>query len=200
MDSEENRMIDVAAAIAVLQARDDVNRLLNLNRIRAKPSLARSAEYRREFNYYYRVRQRSETFYKSFYDLLENAAKAERKPPLREVLLRLYQDTGERHLSFGSKLLATVDDSTVIFDRNVATTLGVPTYPPPKEGWLEILLDRYSRVRDGILGVVARPDWPTIAAKFDASFPIAAHLPAIRKADFLVWAGYKQKQAPEMLE
>jgi hypothetical protein len=193
-------MIDVAAAIAVLERRDDVSRLLYLARVRGKPALAQSADYQRRFNHYYRVRQQNQIFYTSFYDLLENAAATSLKPSLKDILVRLYQQTCKRHLSFGSKLLATVDDSTVVFDRNVAATLGVPTYPPPKNGWLEVLLDRHSRVRDAMLGVVTSPDWPTMAAKFDAAFPIAAHLPAVRKADLLVWAGYKQERPSRTAE
>lgn len=85
---------------------------------------------------------------------------------------------------------ATLTDEAVIFDSLVAAYFGVRAEPlqgdPPD--WLEILLDRYGQIERGIQTFVQQPKWPQFQSHFDQAFPDAAHLPAIRKADLLVWA------------
>jgi hypothetical protein len=48
-------------------------------------------------------------FYDAFFTMLRHAA-AGKPPSLSEILRQLHDRTGKRYLSFGSKLLATVDD------------------------------------------------------------------------------------------
>jgi hypothetical protein len=106
-------------AIQKLGRRRSVEKLLQLNEVRKRPELAIDRGYQRAFKGYYRMGRRPVAFYEAFFAILHHCASAPKSqtPPTLKVLLKLLHDrTKQKHLSFGSKLLATVDDSAVIFD------------------------------------------------------------------------------------
>jgi hypothetical protein len=180
-------------AIAELVRRRSVEKLLRLNGVRACPELATDHDYQRAFKGYYRMGRRSAAFYDAFFAILHDCASApesQERPTLEEVLKSLHDKTKQKHLSFGSKLLATVDDSAIIFDRNVASYFGVSSMALPSDGWIEEALRRYNEIRRGILFFTNEAEWPAIRDLFDKSIPDAQHLPDARKADLIIWADY----------
>jgi hypothetical protein len=179
---------EVNAAIAKLRESGDVSRLLTLNDVRNCPRRALRRDYQRLFDGYYRVRQQSEKFYVAFYRLLFLIAAQRRTPRLQDLMKTMYCATRKRHLSFCSKLLATVSDEAVIFDRNVAGFFRIGTGPLPKKGWMAAAVRRCSDVATNIKRFVARPAWPNHRSLFDQAFPDAAQLSDIRKADLIIWA------------
>jgi hypothetical protein len=180
---------EVIAALEKLARRRDIPRLLGTNEVRQNPGLAANPAYRTNFVGYYRMGRKRPEFYDHFFSMLQEAAAAETPPLLEQILQELYDLTNERHLSFGSKLRATVTDDAVIFDRNVARHFGVPHYPLRNPNyWLDRLLQRHQQVEQGIQAFVGQPNWSEMRRLFDEAFPNAAHLPDIRKADMIIWA------------
>jgi len=177
------------AAIKKLAENRSVYRVLRLNEVRKNPTRAADPNYRSDFIAYYRMGRRTGSFYKAFFEMLQDAAVG-RPLSLTDALTRLYAKTGQRHLSFCSKLLATINDDGVIFDRNVASYFSVRWRYLPKNGWLNEALRRYGEVRKHLLAFTEQPAWPAMRALFDEAFPAAVHLPDIRKADLIVWASY----------
>lgn len=178
---------DVKAALEKLERDRDVDKVLRLLQVRENPALADDSGYRTAFNDFYRLRQRKQRFYRG--SVLRAAASAEKAPSLREILLKLVEETGENHLSFGSKLWATVSDDGIVFDANVAKHFGLPFYPLPRTAdWLDKALLRHERLAQAIRGFVRETEWPKMRAMFDQKFPHAKHLPDTRKADLLIWA------------
>jgi hypothetical protein len=147
-------------------------------------------DYRRTFNGYYKMRQKRDAFYRHFFSMLRESAYAPPPPSLETILQNLYANTGERHLSFCTKMLATIADDAVIFDRNVADHFGVPSSPLPRRDWLPEALRRYEGIRRGIQAFTQTPEWQEMRALFDQKFPKAAYLSEIRKADLIIWAAY----------
>jgi hypothetical protein len=179
----------VIAALRKLADLGAVDKVLTLREVRNNPELAAVDTYRRAFNNYYRLRQKPSEFYRDYFSMLQNAAAAPVPPSLEAILQYLYDNTGERHLSFGSKMLATITDDAVVFDKNVAGHFGVGT--TYKKNWLPDALQRYQQVRRGIETFIQAPDWPHMRALFDQAFPNAVHLADIRKADLIIWAAYE---------
>ena len=176
------------AAIKELQRRDAVETLLYLNTVRINPELARTDTYQRRFNHYYRLRQRRPVFYTTFYAALYDAARKPEEVSLGTLLQKVYSACQERHLSFCSKLLATVQGEAVVFDKNVAEFFGISIAPLPQLNWLNAAIRRYELLRTRITQFLATLEWPDISASFDVRFPEAVHLPDIRKDDLLIWA------------
>src|SRR5215813_5021120 len=96
---------EVRAAIVELARIDAIPRLIYLNGIRQNPLLADDANYRSTYNGYYRVRQRPPEFYSAMFALLGQTASRELPLELPLLMTRLFDATGERHLSFSSKIL-----------------------------------------------------------------------------------------------
>jgi hypothetical protein len=159
----------VMAGLAKLTRRGDVEKLLQLNEVRQNPALAADRDYQRKFNGYYRMGRKSAEFYRIFFSMLRALASCAPPPSLADILQKLYDDTGERHLSFASKMRATVIEDTVIFDKNVAKYFRVSSSALPKSNWLARALRRHDQVAEGIQAFIRDFDnavWP----RFDIQF------------------------------
>jgi hypothetical protein len=181
----------VKVALQKLAKRRDVERRLQLNKVGQDPALAHDREYQRKFIGYYRMGRKKPEFYKVYFSMLEKIARAPSPPPLADILQELYDLTAERHLSFASKMRGTVTDA-VLFDKNLATYFRVPSSPLPQtKDWLATALRRIAQVEKGIRDFIQKPEWPPMRALFDQSFPDAAHLSDITKADLIIWAAHE---------
>ncbi len=178
------------AALRKLGRRGSVETVLELMKVRTQPALAADPDYQRTFNGYYRMGRKRDTFYRHFFSKLAEAASASSPPSLKAILQDLFDNTGERHLSFGTKMLATITDDAVIFDRNVAAHFRIASTPLPKQYWLSEALRRYEGTRRGIQAFTRAPEWQQMRALFDQTFPTAGHFSDIRKADLIIWAAY----------
>ncbi len=173
-------------SIKKLKKQHSIDKVLYLNGVRKDPSLAFDEKYQRTFKGYYRVRQRSAEFYNSFFKLLHLAAIGSKKETIGSLMGHLFKETHERHLSFCSKLLATLRDDAVIFDRNVATRLRVPYGVLPRQNWLSEAERRYDLIKCGVEKIVNQSNWASIEKKFDENFPEAVNLSKLRKADLIL--------------
>ena len=189
---EWNRVI---AALQRLADRGAVAKLLHLREVRNTPAVATDRNYQRAFNGYYRIGRRTPAFYHHFYLKFQQTAVAPPPTPeaalhaLGEILQYIFSNTGEKHLSFSSKMLGTITDAAVIFDSTVAAYFGIPI--AYAQHWLPDALHRYEQIQLNIQTFVQTPEWQHMRAMFDLTFPDvdAVHLPDIRKADLIIWAG-----------
>lgn len=79
-----------------------------------------------------------------------------------------------------------------LFDKNLATYFRVPSSPLTQiKDWLAKALRRHAEVEKGIWDFIQKPEWPPMRALFDQSFPDAAHLSDITKADLIIWAAHE---------
>ncbi len=180
-------------AIRNLQHRGDVETVLSLNAVRNAPSLADEGDYQTAFKGFYFTAPKRAGFYESYFALLGRAA-SDPGITLEKCLLEIHSATNERHLSFCSKLLATVSDEFVIYDGNVASLLGISTKPLPKTDWLTVALKRYQAVEQHVDAFGASQSGETALALFDLTFPHATHLSRRRKSDLLLWASYEKSK------
>lgn len=86
--------------------------------------VSRDVDFQRRFNGYYRMRQRSQDFYKAFYAYLEQE-KYNQDLTFSQVLSCLYEKTRTLTPSFSSKLLATVRPEMPVWDQFVLKNLGL---------------------------------------------------------------------------
>lgn len=179
---------EVENAIAELERRNAINTLLYLNSVRNNPHLAVTQDYRTRFNGYYIPAPHPAAFYQTLFGLLYDLALGNVEADLATLLEQMFAGTGQRHLSFCSKLMVTVTDEAVVFDRNVAIYFGVPVAPLPAADWIQVASARYNSIHEGVSGFVTTQEWPATRLQFDNAFPEAAHLPDIRKADLLIWS------------
>ena len=178
----------IEAALLKLARIRAVERLLRLNEVRKNPDLADDPAYRKLFIGYYRMGLKPVRFYERFFSMLRRGASSSVPPTLATILQELFETIEEKHLSFGSKMRATLTDDAVIFDKNVAAYFDVSSKPLPEAGWLDEALRRYEQIRQGIHAFIQRPDWDETRSRFERAFPNATHLPDARIADLIIWS------------
>src|SRR5262245_57833385 len=170
-------------ALQELERRRAVEKVLELNKVTESPALAESPEYQRKFKGYYKVRQKSQQFYRKFFAILRAGAAKEHRLTLEQLLFEFYRITGTWQLSFCSKLLATLDDRVVIYDRNLAQYFGVK-----RGSGCDGALNSYRELCFRLAAFIKQPGWSKIRSEFDAKFPASVHLSDTRKADLVIWA------------
>lgn len=79
-------------------------------------------DFKKEFNGYYRIRQKSKQWYECYYKLLKE--QNEKKRSFREVLEILYKIEKKVEASYASKMIASVNPDKAIWDSNVLKNLG----------------------------------------------------------------------------
>lgn len=128
--------------------------------------------FQRQFNGCYRMRQRSQKFYSTFYAYLE---REKNNPSLTfsQVLTYLYEQTGVITPSFSSKLLATVRPEMPVWDRFVLKNGGLkaPYYGDKKR------MEKTEEVYRAIC------DWYTTPAAKDCLAVFSAHFPHVPITD-----------------
>jgi hypothetical protein len=148
---------------------------------------------RRRFNAYYGVR-RNAAWRTAFYEQFE-AAKQDQGTGVdlfAAIIRKLETQTGRVEASFVSKLVATLNPEYPIIDSVVRAWVAPLTEAPPFKGGIEGA-NAYYRWLTNLMGelVLSREAqaWTTV---FDATFPAPpgeAAIPALKKLDFLIWAG-----------
>ena len=78
-------------------------------------------DFKRKYNAYYRVRQRSDEWYKKYYDLM---FKQKTNELTIEEIINELSSFGTIEASFASKLIATIDTQKPIWDQYVLKNLG----------------------------------------------------------------------------
>lgn len=140
------------------------------------------AGFQRAYNGFYRIRQRPESFYKTYYEYLERN-KDNKGLTFEEVITYLYRETGSIHASFSSKLLATVRSDMPVWDKFVLQNLGLraPYY------YEKDRLQKTIRLYDRICEWYATSEAVAKLNVFDEKFP-DINISDVKKIDFILWA------------
>lgn len=145
-----------------------------------KADISVDQTFQRIFNGFYRIRQRSQSFYSAFYSFFEEH-KRDKDLTYSTVLEALYSETGRIERSFSSKILATICPEFPIWDKYVLENLG-KTVPP--YGCHD--LSKIIAVYDGICTWYQSDEATQLISIFDAHFPHAP-ITDTKKIDFILW-------------
>ena len=181
--------IDLDTAMEQLKARKTENvkymELLDLAENIDNP------EFQRKFTYFYRLR-RDEEWRGKYYALMKDF-QGQNNIDFGMIQLRLWQATGNIESSFSSKMLATLDPSKPIWDANVLKMLRLKapiSGTPEKRMSLAVLIyDKICRWYEGFMktGIAAE-----MITRFDRELPEMKEISAVKKIDFILWAGGAQ--------
>ena len=103
-------MDEVQVRSAIQAARKGITQYIWLMRALHTVDTHKDQEFRRRYNSFYRVRQRSADWYSVYYELLESRKRT--GACFDEILDTLWDKLGRYEPSFTSKLVATVDPPT----------------------------------------------------------------------------------------
>jgi hypothetical protein len=153
--------------------------------VRDRAKFHESADFRRRFNHYYRVR-RDTNWQRSFYSLL---ARARRESMTFDAILDdLLVTTGRFESSFASKLYATVEPTAPVIDSIVLKHLGLKlpyAHTPDRFAAICRLHSEMSTLFEDFLRT---PAAAYLVLRFSQAFPEAADaITAQKKLDFVLW-------------
>lgn len=135
------------------------------------------------FNGFYRMRQRSVSYYKEFYSYLE-ANKSNQSITYQEIRQHLFQSHGSVEASYSSKMLATIRPEMPIWDTRVLKNLGIkPPYSSDKNR-----LQKVMACYDWICQWYAEYSHVELIADFNTAYP-GGDITDTKKVDFMLWGG-----------
>ena len=149
-------------------------------------------EFRKKFNGFYIIRQRSKDWYDKYYDLLEQQRKKEKS---FEVLLdELYPESNSIEVSFISKLIAAVSPDKPIWDQYVIKNLGLynkweKARKLEKNERIAVAGKIYNEIQSWYDSFIKSDDGKMCIEKFDNALPSYKNrLTDIKKIDFILWS------------
>ena len=148
-----------------------------------------SVDFRKDFNAYYRVRQRKPEWYDAYYKLMENQ---KRDNLSFEQLLRQLANFGSIEVSFSSKLLSTADVNRPIWDQYVLKNLGLfkewkSFDNKEKDDRIRKAVEIYSGIEQWYKNFLDSNEGKGCVAKFDAVLPTYAEkISYVKKIDFML--------------
>jgi hypothetical protein len=109
------------------------------------------------------------------------------------IQLRLWQATGFVESSFSSKMLATLDPSKPIWDANVLKMLKMKApisgTPETRMSLAVVIYDRICRWYEEFMKMETAAQ---MIERFDRELPEMTEISAVKKIDFILWAGGAQ--------
>ena len=155
----------------------------------AKKEQFATKDYRKKFNAYYRVRQRSSEWYDRYYELMENQKNSNLS---FEMILRQLLPFGALEVSFSSKLLSTIDTQKPIWDQYVLKSLNLfnewMSYSQlPQEERLQKAVYIYDRIEKWYDQFLNSQVGKECIAKFDKELPqYSKTISNTKKIDFML--------------
>lgn len=151
-----------------------------------------TSEFRKLFNGFYRVRQKSAIWYDLYYELMEKQRKDNKS--FEELLHLLYDAGGCLDVSFVSKLMATVDPELPIWDQYVIKNLGLKSKWETNrssnvENRILIATEIYAEIRQWYRDFINSTEGIACLVEFDRALPKYRDLLTnVKKIDYLLWS------------
>jgi len=149
-------------------------------------------EFQRKFTYFYRLR-RDEGWRRKYYSLMKEC-QGRKNLDFGMIQLRLWQATGNIESSFSSKMLATLDPCKPIWDANVLKMLGLKA---PVRGTPEVRMSLavviYNKICRWYEEFMKTEMAAEMITRFDQELPEMRGISAVKKIDFILWAGGAEK-------
>ena len=170
---------------AINRAREGIGQYLAIMDMFSTVDVSIDRNFQRQFNAFYRIRQRSERWYAEYYSLMENRKSA----PIRfeEVLDHMYSVLGRYEPSFSSKLAATLDPNEPVWDKHVLQNTGqkAPYYSALDK--VERAKNVFGKVREWYRKHMQSPEGKTMVTVFNDMVEEHDRITDIKKVDFVLW-------------
>ncbi len=147
--------------------------------------VSQDRDFQRQFNAFYRVRQRPKEWYREYFSYLER--NKEGKPTFDTVLDHFFTTLGRYEPSFSSKLVATLDPYQPVWDSFVLTHTGL-TAPSYKA------IDRtvaaktvYRSIQDWYRKYMDSEEGKSVVSVFNRLVQEHKRITDLKKIDFVLW-------------
>jgi hypothetical protein len=151
-----------------------------------------TADFRKKFNGFYKVRQKPVSWYEKYYNLMEEQKNSNKS--FKDLLLCLESVSGTVDVSFVSKMMAAIDPSLPIWDKYVLQNLNLAKQWERMRGKDKMLrIDVadciYKEIQEWYNTFINSIDGKKCIAAFDTAMPSYRNkLTDVKKIDYLLWS------------
>ncbi len=110
---------------AIDRARKGIAQYLEIMELFSNTDVSIDKDFQRRFNGFYRIRQRPPEWYEQYYAYMQS--QKGQNPTFSCVIRHLYSVLGRYEPSFSSKLVATIDVNSPVWDSVVLRYAGIKT-------------------------------------------------------------------------
>lgn len=146
--------------------------------------VSKDKEFQRMFNGFYRMRQRSQSFYTYYFSLMEQL---KNKVVNFEIIYRnIYENTGRIEASFSSKMLATLWPEKPIWDKYVLANLNIKVPYSTDKNRFEKNIQLYEEINNWYDNYLQSELAKECITEFDKWYPNSM-ITKTKKIDFILW-------------
>lgn len=150
-------------------------------------NVAQNQEFQREYNVFFRMRQRKPEFYTDYYQFMElhkNDSLSDLS--FQTVLYHFYDSFGRIEASFSSKLLSIINPDMPVWDKYVLENLGLKVPSCTASGRLEKIVILYDQICTWYQSFMTTEDAHKMILLFDDAYPDAG-ITDVKKIDLILW-------------
>lgn len=184
MNYRREKMDITKAGKVLLMRQKDVARYAHILELYKISSISTDEFFQKKFNAFYRVRRGAE-WRKIFYEIFDRNKSSIQT--FEEVLIELYEKTGNIEGSYTSKLLATVNPNLPIWDQYVLKNIGLKLTGATKEDRIKNAIGLYAIMLKWYEEFLLSSDGKACIEEFDACFPQYNDFSNTKKVDFILW-------------
>ena len=165
----------------------DLEDYLYLQRNLSALDVSKSTTFQRTFNRFYKMRSKPPGWYKLFFSLLErDKHRADLK--FEEVIREIFSRWNEVHPSFASKLVATINPESPVYDKEICKHLGMKhaTNADP-EVRLAAAIRNFGALRTFHSEAIKTSSASALIETFDRQFERFACFTNVKKIDLMLW-------------
>ena len=158
----------------------------------AKEDFYATPEFRKLFNGFYKIRQKSQEWYDKYYELLEKQKNEQRT--FEEILIQLNNVKPSVEVSFTSKLIATINPDMPIWDQYVLRNLGLmdewtKCNADSKEERIKKAVEIYEKIQALYLEFQLSDEGKKCIEVIDEVLPqYADRITNTKKIDYILWS------------
>lgn len=170
---------------AIERAGRGIGQYLAITELFPRVDVSADCDFQRQFNAFYRVRQRPREWYEEYYSFMERS----KTTPVRfeEVLDHLNDTLGRYEPSFSSKLAATLDPREPVWDSIILRNTGqtAPSYTARNK--VQRAKEVFQSIREWYADFMQSEEGRLVIATFDRLVEEHDRITDIKKIDFVLW-------------
>ena len=170
---------------AIERAHRGIGQYLAIMELFPDVNVSADCDFQRQFNAFYRVRQRTREWYEEYYSFMERNKTT--PVPFEEVLDHLNSTLGRHEPSFSSKLAATLDPHEPVWDSFVLKNTGQPAPSYTAQNRIQRAKEIFQYIREWYAEYMQSEEGQLVIATFDRFVEEHDRITDLKKIDFVLW-------------
>jgi hypothetical protein len=170
--------------LALKKLEPGLKKYVNIRNMMYNVDLSTNLEFKQAFNGFYRMRQRNQLYYDTFYIFME--ANKYKAPSFAETLMHINEKLNRVEASFSSKLVATINPDLPVWDKIVLNNLGLKEPAQYDKHRISKIISLYGELVAWYGVYLETDEAKEMIRMFDMEYPETG-LTDTKKIDLVLW-------------